>query len=237
MCYISLKGVSIEAKLLSRQSRSLKLSSLVGLRLLKKTSKFSYTVFSNIDLELSSGDVVGLVGKNGVGKTTLLKAIAGIITPASGQLEVKGKIACILDNSAGFDENASGYQNIFLRGYTLGIPHSQLLIDQYKIIQISGLNEFIEQPLSKYSAGMIARLNFAVLSVLKYDILLLDEGIGAGDQQFRNSIQKEFDALFNRSGVALIATHDKSLIELYCNKVFQIKKFGIANVSDQFELK
>lgn len=220
--YIKLHGVSVHAMMQDRDTRSIKLMLLNKLKLKGSNTNKFHPILNSIDIEFQSGDIIGLTGENGSGKTTLLKTIAGIISPNTGQVEIKGKVTCLLDNSAGFDENATGRKNIFLRGYTLGIRHQELLEKQNSIIELADLGEFIDQPVSKYSAGMRARLNFAVVSEIKTDILLLDEGIAVGDDNFRDQVQNKLDELLKNAGITIIATHDRGLIRRYCNKIYNI---------------
>ncbi len=171
-----------------------------------------FTVIKNFSLKINEGEFVLLVGENGAGKTTLLKLIAGITVPDQGKIIVCGKVAPLIELSAGFNNELTGRENIVTYATILGIDTKTIAEIMPKIIRFSGLRHFIDVPLKRYSSGMISRLAFSIAIYSKPDILLLDEIFAAGDRRFREkSIKKLFE--FKKKGVTIIlSTHyEKSI--------------------------
>ncbi|MFZ6035458.1 MAG: ABC transporter ATP-binding protein [Patescibacteria group bacterium] len=171
-----------------------------------------FTVIKNFSLKINKGEFVLLVGENGAGKTTLLKLIAGITVPDQGKIVVHGKVAPLIELSAGFNNELTGRENIVTYATILGIDTKTIAEIMPKIIRFSGLHHFIDVPLKRYSSGMISRLAFSIAIYSKPDILLLDEIFAAGDRRFREkSIKKLFE--FKKKGVTIIlSTHyEKSI--------------------------
>src|SRR5262249_50676073 len=133
-----------------------------------------------VSFNIEHGERVGLIGRNGAGKTTLLRVMAGIYEPPSGTIEVEGRVAPLFDIGMGMDPESSGYENILLRGLYLGLRKAEIRAKVNEIADFTELGEFLEMPLRTYSAGMFARLAFAISTSIDPEILLLDEGIGAG---------------------------------------------------------
>lgn len=177
----------------------------------------------NISLEIGDGDRIGLVGHNGSGKSTLLRVLSGIYKPASGSITITGKVGTLLDPSAGLDAEATGYENIFLRGYILGMSKREIQAKLEEIANFSELGDFLELPLKTYSAGMSARLAFAVSTSAQNDILLVDEGIGAGDADFQEKASRRVEDLFSRTSIVIIASHAEDLIRRFCNKKIEME--------------
>lgn len=172
------------------------------LKKMAKNKRFSYEdnsvvvqALQDISVSLESSDRLGLVGPNGAGKTTLLKIMAGIYKPTAGKVSTRGKISCILGTGFGMDEDATGYDNIFLCGLFLGICYQEMKKKVDEIIEFSGLNEFIYLPIRTYSAGMRARLSFSITTCYTPEILLIDEGIGAGDAAFSKKLKSAYPHL------------------------------------------
>jgi lipopolysaccharide transport system ATP-binding protein len=171
-----------------------------------------------LTIDIKDGDRIGLVGHNGSGKTTLLRVIAGIYKPASGSVSIEGKVGALLDPTAGMDPEATGIENIFLRGHLLGMTREEIADRLDDIASFTELGEFLNLPLRTYSAGMGARLAFAVSTSMQNDILLIDEGIGAGDASFQEKAQQRIEGLFNRTSIVLLASHSEELITRFCNR-------------------
>lgn len=171
-----------------------------------------------LNLQINDGDRIGLVGHNGSGKTTLLRVLAGIYKPVSGTARIDGSVGTILDPSAGIDFEATGMDNIYLRGAILGLHRKQVsrLIDG--IAEFSELGEFLHLPMKTYSTGMIARLTFAMSTAIQNEILLIDEGIGAGDAAFQDKAQQRIEGLFSQTSIILLASHSEELLSRYCNR-------------------
>ncbi len=185
----------------------------------------------DVSFRLNEGDRLGLIGHNGSGKTTLLNTLAGIYLPHQGTIYTKGKITQLFNPSLGLDIEDTGYENIYAMGLFLGL--SRIAIDKKidEIIEFSELGDFIHSPVRTYSAGMQLRLSFAIITTLEPEILLLDEGIGAGDAGFANKAAARMESFYERVSILVIASHSDALIKQLCNKAMllehgKILKFG-----------
>jgi len=186
------------------------------------------TALNSVSLELRAGDRLGLIGHNGSGKTTLLRALSGAYEPDEGTIDVHGRIASLLDLSMGIDPTATGLENIKLRGRIAGLSTREIDAKLDEIAAFTGLGQFLAMPIKTYSAGMQARLAFAVATSVDADILLMDEWIAVGDAEFRDLAEKRLLALVERAGILVLASHDLSLVRQYCNKVMRIEA-GVAS--------
>jgi ABC-type polysaccharide/polyol phosphate transport system ATPase subunit len=170
---------------------------------------------------------LGIIGPNGAGKTTLLKLIAGILPPTSGQLHVEGVISPLLSLRLGMEPELSGIENIRLRGTYMGRTRAEIEEKISRIIEFADLGEFIDLPLTTYSAGMTARLAFSIATSFNPDILIMDESIGAGDKQFSAKAAKRLRQFIGRSNIMLLATHNEKMIRDMCNCTFDVKTFEV----------
>ena len=186
------------------------------------------TALSKVNLQLRSGDRLGLIGHNGSGKTSLLRALAGAYEPDEGTIDVHGQIAAMLDLNLGIDPSATGLDNIRLRGRIAGLSTRQIDERLTEIAEFTGLGPFLAMPLKTYSAGMQARLAFAVATAVEADVILMDEWIAVGDSDFKKLAHKRILDLMERAGILVLASHELDLIRLYCNKVMRIEA-GVAS--------
>lgn len=172
----------------------------------------------NLSFDFEKGARVGLVGHNGSGKTTLLRVLSGVYAPVTGQLEVKGRVASLLDVSMGIDQDATGYENIYLRGIMLGLSPEQIHKRTHDIAEFSELGEYLSLPVRTYSSGMMMRLAFAISTSVEADILLMDEWLSVGDESFREKAAARLEEIVSSASILVIASHDPSLIERVCNR-------------------
>ncbi len=224
MTKISIKNLTVEFKIYDSSSRSLKrkiLSQVTGGRIVKTADNdICIKALNNISLEIKDGDRIGLTGANGSGKTTFLRTLAGIYKPNQGSIEIEGDVSAILDPTSGMDPEATGYENIYLRGYILGMNKREIATKIDEIANIAQIGPFLNFPMKTYSAGMFARLAFAISVIKKPEILLMDEGIGAGDAAFQKTINQKIQELYGAAKILLIASHSTALLSEYCNKTF-----------------
>jgi ABC-type polysaccharide/polyol phosphate transport system ATPase subunit len=171
-----------------------------------------------LNLEINDGDRVGLVGHNGSGKTTLLRVLAGIYKPSGGAITIEGQLGALLNSTAGMDPESTGIENIYLRGYMMGMSRREIASKLDDIAEFSELGDFLALPMRTYSTGMSARLAFAVSTAAHNDILLIDEGIGAGDAAFQKKAQQRIESLFDRTPIVILASHSETLISEFCNR-------------------
>lgn len=222
MARISIKDLSVEFAIYGSSSRSLKntiMAQATGGRIMSGARDVvAVRAIDGLSLELRDGDRVGLVGHNGSGKTTLLRVLAGIYKPARGTIIIEGRVGTILDPTAGIDAEATGIENIYLRGHLLGMTRREIEASIDDISSFTDLGDFLALPMKTYSAGMSARLAFGISTALQQEILLIDEGIGAGDDAFQEKAQKRIEGLFARTSIVLLASHSEELIKRYCNR-------------------
>jgi len=182
-----------------------------------------FWVLRHINFQIDPGTMVGIVGRNGAGKSTLLKLVARVMKPVKGQVQVNGKVTPLLELGAGFDFELTGQENIYLFGSILGISRREMNRRMAKIVDFSGLGDFINSPLRTFSSGMVVRLGFAVATAVDPDILLLDEILAVGDAGFQ---KKSFEVIqhFRRSGVTILfVSHDLRQIRSLCDQVIWVE--------------
>jgi ABC-2 type transport system ATP-binding protein/lipopolysaccharide transport system ATP-binding protein len=193
-----------------------------------------------VSFDLREGDRLALIGHNGSGKSTLLRVLAGIYRPSSGSVVRRGRCAALFDLSFGMDMEATGYENIFLRGLALGLTRSEIAKFVEEIADFSDLGNFLDLPVRTYSAGMAARLAFTISTSIESDILLIDEGLGAGDAAFLEKAQQRIASMMNRASVLVLASHDQTLIRTFCNSAILLShgqivgKGEVGPVLDQY---
>jgi ABC-type polysaccharide/polyol phosphate transport system ATPase subunit len=173
---------------------------------------------TGITISIEQGERLALLGLNGAGKTTLLKVIAGIYAPVRGSVSTVGRIVPLLDIGLGMDGELTGRQNLTARGLFLGMSRREILDKEDEIIDFTGLRDQIDLPVSTYSAGMYVRLAFAVSTSVTPEILLVDEGLGAGDAAFQAKARARIADFLGRAGIVAFASHDHALLREYCTK-------------------
>lgn len=178
---------------------------------------------SDISFDLEDGDRLGIVGHNGAGKSTLLRVLSGVFVPTGGTASIEGSVGSLIDVSLGVNPEASGRENIFLRGALLGLKRSEISRDLSEIIEFSGLGSFIEMPLRTYSSGMQLRLAFAVATMVRPEILLMDEWLSVGDEGFKSKSTERLKAIVDSSKILVLASHQRDLLENVSNKVLWLE--------------
>ncbi len=220
---VEVSNVSLSYPIYSVQAQSLRntIANLaIGGRLLKDDKHIVHVkALDNVNFALSEGDRLGIIGHNGAGKTTMLKVLAGVYEPDFGEVTVKGKISSMIDIGLGLDANLTGRENIINMGRLRGFTTKDTINKIPEILEFSELGQFIDLPIKTYSAGMQARLVFAVSTSFEPDVLLLDEWLGAGDAGFFQKATDRMNDLLNNSRVMVLATHNSSLVKLVCNKL------------------
>ncbi len=176
----------------------------------------------DITMTLRMGDRVGLVGHNGAGKSTLLRLLSGIYEPTRGRTAVRGRVAPVFDLGVGMDPEISGYENIIIRGLFLGQTRKQMAAKVDEIAEFTELGEYLGMPLRTYSTGMRVRLAMGVVTSIDPEILLLDEGIGAVDADFLRKAQTRLQALVERSGILVFASHSNEFLARLCKTAMWI---------------
>ncbi|WP_028308157.1 ABC transporter ATP-binding protein [Desulfitibacter alkalitolerans] len=172
----------------------------------------------DISLSIKDGDKLGIIGYNGAGKSSLLKVIAGIYPPTSGELYVEGRIASLFELATGFEMEANGWDNIYLRGLMLGETPKSIKAKMSEIAKFSELGDHLNVPVKYYSSGMFMRLAFSISTAIEPDILLLDEVVGAGDARFLDKAKQRINSLMDRVKILVFVTHSMTSLKDFCNK-------------------
>ena len=195
-----------------------------------------FTPLNGVSFEVNKGDFFGIVGKNGSGKSTLLKTLAGIYTPQSGGVTVKGSLVPFIELGVGFNPELSGRENVYLNGALLGFSHSEVDAMYDEIVRFAELDDFMEERLKNYSSGMQVRLAFSIAIKAKADILLLDEVLAVGDAAFQQKCFDYFEELKRQGQTVIIVTHDMNAVRRFCNKAMIISKGEIEMIGSPEEV-
>lgn len=182
-----------------------------------------FRVLDGLNFEIKKGERVGILGKNGAGKSTLLKIISGIYFPSSGEVEVDGKIASLIELGAGFKKELTGRENVYLKGSLLGLTKKDIDNVIGDIIEFADIGEYIDMPLGTYSSGMSARLGFALAVNADADILIIDEVFAVGDKNFQKKSRAKTEELLKSGKTVLFVSHSESLIQEFCDRVLYLK--------------
>lgn len=189
-----------------------------ALSITKKQYHKDFMALNDISFEIKKGEMLGIIGKNGAGKSTVLKIITGVLTPTSGKVEINGKISALLELGAGFNPEYTGIENVYLNGTMIGFTKEEMDRKIDDIIAFADIGDFINQPVKTYSSGMFARLAFAVAINVEPDILIVDEALSVGDVFFQAKCYKKLEDLKNSGKTILFVTHDMGSVMKYCNR-------------------
>ena len=221
MVYVNFKNVCVDFPIYNARNRSIKntvMQAATGGRVDFGAKETIIRSLRNVSFSLKPGDKVGLIGHNGAGKSTLLRTLAGIYQPTSGVVEIQGEVGSLVDISLGIDREATGRENIFIRGALLGLTKKQIEDNFDEIVEFSELGDFIDMPVRTYSSGMHLRLAFSVATIIRPQILLMDEWLSVGDASFNKKARQRMADLVASSEILVIASHSKKLIEDVCNR-------------------
>ncbi len=173
----------------------------------------------DINLTLTAGDRLGLIGSNGAGKTTLLRVLAGIYEPVAGRIRVQGSLNALLDPSLGMNVELTGRENILLRGLYVGLSRPDLVRLEEDVAEFAELSDFIDLPVRIYSAGMVVRLGFALATAIRPQILLMDEWFLAGDAAFMERARVRLETMVRNADILVLSTHQNAIIREWCTRV------------------
>ncbi|WP_172257040.1 ABC transporter ATP-binding protein [Saccharibacillus deserti] len=229
---IEIKNVVKTYKLYHKPTDRLK----EALSLSKKKHHQEFNALKGISFDVNQGDALGILGKNGSGKSTLLKMITGVLTPSAGQIEVRGKIAAILELGAGFNPEYTGRENVYLNGLMMGYTREEMEPRMAAIIDFADIGEFIDQPVKVYSSGMFARLAFAVSINVDPDILIVDEALAVGDIRFQTKCIDKMKELKSKGTTILFVSHAVEQVKRFCNKAVWIKDGQVQALGEASEV-
>lgn len=230
--------MTVSFPIFTQHTRSIKnaVFTRLGGRLADHDGTVHVNALSDVSLELRDGDRLGLVGHNGAGKTTFLRVVAGVYPPISGDVVIDGKVSSYTDITLGMDYEATGWQNIIFRCIFLGMTFAEADRLAPSIAEFSELGEYLDLPVRTYSSGMFVRLAFAISTAAQPDIVIMDEMIGAGDQQFIEKAQKRVTEMLNRARIMILASHSEVIIRNFCNKVAWLEKGSVRTIGPTAEI-
>lgn len=224
---------AIEVQDLVISYRNLKKTSIKqSLLRFKRQKAENFVAVKGISFRVKEGEILGIIGKNGSGKSTTLNALAGIFSPDSGSIDLKGHSISLLSIGVGFQREMTGRENIILSGMLLGFTEQQVREKEEEIIQFAELGKFIDMPVRTYSSGMYSKLAFSITAILETDIMLIDEVLSVGDQKFKKKSYKKMKSLIsNKERTVVIVSHNISTLQELCDTVMwmhdgEIKKIG-----------
>lgn len=205
----------------------------------RKSRHTEFAALNDVSFDVCKGEILGIIGKNGSGKSTILKIITNVLTPTSGECIVKGKIAALLELGAGFNMEYTGIENIYLNGQMIGFSKEEMDKKLQDIIDFADIGEHIFQPVKTYSSGMFARLAFSVAISVDPDILIVDEALSVGDVFFQNKCYRRFEEFRDKGKTILFVTHDMGSVIRYCNRCVLLnagKKVGEGKPQEMVDL-
>lgn len=227
MAHIELRNASLDFPIYNARTRSIKnrLIQVATGGQISEDSKGRVIVkaLTNINLDINDGERVGIIGHNGSGKSTLLRMLSKVYTPTFGTAKITGRIGSLIDISLGIDPEATGRENIFLRGALLGLSRDILSAKSEDIIEFSEIGNFIDMPVRTYSSGMHLRLAFAISTEVRPEILIMDEWLSVGDEGFKQKAKERMYELVESTSILVIATHSAELISEVCSRVIWLE--------------
>lgn len=191
-----------------------------------------FDALNDVSFEVRKGEVVGIIGHNGAGKSTILKVISGILKPTKGEVTISGNIVPMLELGSGFDHDLTGRENIFLNGAILGYSKEFLLKKYDEIVEFSELGKFIDIPIRNYSSGMLMRLAFSIATVVNPEILIVDEILAVGDENFQAKSKARMLELMSGGTTVLFVSHSLEQIREMCNRVIWLEAGKIKMIGD-----
>jgi len=202
----------------------------------RRRNKGHFWALRGVDFTVNRGEAVGIIGPNGSGKSTMLLALAGIVQPSEGVVEVNGHVSTLLSLQAGFDSELSGRENIALAGALMGIDHKVMQEITPGIIKFANIGAFIDAPMKTYSSGMRARVGFSIATAVDPDILLLDEVLQTGDNKFKQKSRRRIAEVLQTAKAVVMVTHDMSWITAFCTRAILLDKGRIVAEGDPEEI-
>lgn len=232
------KEVAIRVENLTIRYRSMKSYSIKkNLLRFGKNKREYFEAVRNVSFQLEKGEILGIVGKNGSGKSTMLRALAHIFSPDEGNVETFDNTVSLLSIGVGFQKELSGRENIILSGMLLGFSEEQIREKMPRIIKFADLGDFIDMPVSKYSSGMHSKLAFSITAVLETDIILIDEVLSVGDRRFKKKSYKKMKSLISdEDRTVVIVSHNNQSLRDLCTKVLWIHEGEMMMIGETNEV-
>jgi lipopolysaccharide transport system ATP-binding protein len=238
--FLQAENLILNFPLIENYHRSIKKRALnfsFGSKITTSSSTYSYIrALDNINLNLVSGDRLGISGNNGSGKSTLLRVLSGIYAPTYGSIKSNGRIASLLDIAVGLDQDSTGLENIYIRCILNGLMPSDIKNKIDEIIDFCELDDFIHLPIRTYSSGMLLRLAFAISTSIEAEILIMDEWMSVGDIAFTEKATLRLQNLVDSASILILATHSPDLINKTCNQMIRLEHGKIVDTKDLLRL-
>jgi homopolymeric O-antigen transport system ATP-binding protein len=231
---ILIENISVQFPVYDASTRSLRnalIAATTGGRVMTDVKKHvCVQALADFSLRVDHGERVALIGHNGAGKSTALRVINGIYEPYLGRVTIEGRTVPLFDMTLGMDPESTGYENILLRGMYLGFSRAEIRGRTDEIAEFAGLGSFLDIPVKTYSTGMAARLAFAISTTIEPDILLVDEGIGAGDAAFMDKAKRRLEELIERTRILVLSSHDPALIRRWCTRAVLLEQGRVLKI-------
>ena len=189
-----------------------------------RSSYRDFEALKHVSFRVAEGEMVGIIGRNGSGKSTILKVAAGVYTPSSGRVRVRGTVAPLIELGAGFHQELTGRENILLNGLLLGLTKQEVKDREARIIEFAELGDFIDSPIKQYSSGMYMRLAFSVATEVDPDVLIIDEILGVGDAGFQQKSFQRIQSFRNQGRTILFVSHDLAAVQQNCDRVMLLDR-------------
>lgn len=229
---ISVRALSKSYRLFGRRSQLQTLKSALLKREFRPDPDSSVQALRGLTFDIARGEAFGVIGRNGSGKSTLLKIISGILKPTEGLVSVNGRVSALIELGAGFHPEISGRENIYINGIMLGLSRKEVDRRFDRIVEFSGIGEFLDQPVKTYSSGMYVRLGFAVAVHVDPEILLIDEVLSVGDEEFSQRCIAKIQEMKARGATLVFVTHQLALVKELCDRAIWIERGAMAAVGD-----
>lgn len=230
---IEVEGLYLKYPLFNRMT----IQEMLAAKTLRMKKKNEFEALKDVSFKVKKGDIVGIIGKNGSGKSTLLSTLAGIFAPDAGRIDTHGYSISLLSIGTGFNTEMSGRENIFLSGMLLGFEREEIAKLEESIIQFADIGEFIDLPVKKYSSGMYSKLAFSIAVTLKTDIMLVDEVLSVGDENFKQKSFSKMQELINEDNrTVLIVSHSLSTLAELCDRILWLHQGEVVKMGDPEEI-
>ncbi len=223
---ISVNSLSKNFRLYHERNRYIKAALLRG----RRAKYEEFWALKDVSFEVAHGSTLGIIGSNGSGKTTMLKCLTGIYTPEKGSIKIDGKLAALLELGAGFHPELTGSENIFLNGAILGMSKRDIQTKFSSIVEFAGLEKFIDTPVKNFSSGMVVRLGFSIASHVEPKILLIDEILSVGDQDFQRKSSEKIEEFRREGRTIVVVSHNLGLVQQLCKEVIWLDKGQVRQV-------
>jgi ABC-type polysaccharide/polyol phosphate transport system ATPase subunit len=220
----------LEYRLVHERQVSLKEAVIRFLRgsAFRKDKVERFRALDDLSFRVQRGEALGVIGHNGSGKTSLLRLLAGVLTPTRGVVDVRGRITTLIDLGAGFNQELSGEENVYLCGALYGFSRAAMRARFDRIVKFAELERFIEVPVKNYSAGMSARLGFAIATDVDPEVLLVDEVLGVGDEAFQNKCRERMNQFKKQGRTIVLVSHDLHAVETFCDRAILLEHGKLA---------